>query len=110
MNKHLLETRLRSIKHYKEELNKLNEALKITEQTREDLLKSLEEFFPWYPGDVLMRSETVFKLVKLNDVREYGDINFSVTMRYADGEHGGYGKEKNACFSMEDIFEWKKLN
>jgi hypothetical protein len=62
MNKHKLESTVRSIQHYEQEIAKLEAALGATQSTRNDLIKSLSEYFPFSVGDIITNGTKVFKV------------------------------------------------
>ncbi len=70
-NKHLLDTKLKSLVHYNSEIKRFEEAIEVTKSTKSDILQSLVEFFPFENGDLLQNGENIY-LVKLNnDIGEY---------------------------------------
>lgn len=76
MNKHLLQTRLKSITHYSEELKKLSEAHRVVTSTREELKDSLKEFFPFKDGDVIVQKGKMRKILSLKIIEGYADPAF----------------------------------
>jgi hypothetical protein len=61
-NKHLLDTKLKSIAHYNSELQRLTEAANVTNSTKGELLKSLAEFFPFEDGDILLKDGRIYRV------------------------------------------------
>lgn len=79
MNDKLLKTRLESINHYKSEIDKLNEAIKITTETRESIIASLTEFCILEHDDIFQRENgNIYKFGKVLKTRELsaGDLIF----------------------------------
>lgn len=67
-NKKMLQTRLNSIAYYGKEIGDLEEAIKVVKSVRSELVKSMDEFFPFYTDDIIMGNETIFKFNKLLDI------------------------------------------
>lgn len=117
MNKHLFETKLKSIEHYNSEEEKLKEALKITCSVRNELVQSLLEFFPFSEGDILFNGGRVITILKINHVNYYpkrDDISFNldISAPSRNGYLSGSNEVKNSSESMRigEFAQWKKIN
>lgn len=114
MNKHLLKTRLNSIHHYTDEIKRLEEAKKQTEATRADLLKSLNEFFPWKAGMIIMKGEQVRRFKQLTQIMlHYNDnrkIKLTMFLEYPkDSGFEGDRDSNHHCVDMtwDELDDWK---
>lgn len=112
MNKHLLETRLRSIKHYKEEIQRLENAIKVNKETIDDIEKSLVEFFPFKSGDIIYRqkSNRMFKIASVKYAQVSGD-SFSIVanVHYQDSRYGFLNSTSTECYTIDIWNEFKKI-
>jgi hypothetical protein len=111
MNTHLMRTRIASIQHYTEELAKLQQATLATQQTRKELLDSMREFFPFEPGQILIRGEAVRKLKCLDEVRlgYTNEIVFSVFTYPPKGDGFDYNHERQG-WGLSDLNQWRIIS
>lgn len=96
VNEKLLKTRLSSIEHYKNEIKKLGDALKVTKETCEENLQSLKEFLPFSAGDVLIQGNQIFLIKSISRVTD--DFLINVTVNYADGYYGCFDKTERTKY------------
>lgn len=110
MNEKLLKTRLASIAHYKSESDKLSEALKITNETRNELIKSMIEFFPFNVGDIVSTNNgNFFKILKIKHAIEAYKHDIGVVVRIAySGRYGAWNDEEDMTYIFEQA-DWKLL-
>ena len=66
MNKQLLQTKLKSIKHYEQLLKELNEAKEVTANTLDELKNELVKFVDLYKDDIFMIENRVYKFDHAN--------------------------------------------
>lgn len=109
-NDKLLKTTLSSIAHYNEEIEKLKQALAITESTKDDLVKSLLAVCPVCQGDVLMKPDyTTIKIRSILYAFFYQDGSIGFRVSYE--RHGQYsdwaGNDDN--FTLKQLLEWKHV-
>lgn len=79
INKHLLQTRLKSVAHYNAEIDALNLATTATEETRLSVLNSIAEFFPYKAGDVLVLDKNIIRVVEFQKMEGFSDPAFVFT-------------------------------
>lgn len=114
MNKHLLDTRMRSITHYNGELAKLRDALTVTELTKKDIIDSLKEFFPFENGDILMKGSNLYQvsITANNPVTVFetgtGQIAFNVWLLILD--YRDYRQQWRKCSSSPDTLKLVDLD
>ena len=94
MNAKLLQTRLNSITHYKNEIMKLEEAIRITRQTRQELVNSLSEFCDLTEGDLIIRNGIFYKFLRIQDVHDSLNINLVVETQISEYGKGYSWREK----------------
>lgn len=81
MNKHLHDIRVKSLAHYTEQIKQLEEVLKTTRSTKEDLLQSCIEFCPLKEGDIVMTLQQTFKKVEKVGVCSFDSGNMELKYR-----------------------------
>lgn len=112
MNKHLLETRLKSIKHYKEEINRLHAAILVNKETINEIEKTLVEFFPFESGDIIYRNRDK-RMLKIASVKhaQVIDNSFSIVaeVHYQDDKYGFMSGKSNDGYTLEQWNEFKKI-
>lgn len=83
----MLDQRIRSIEHYQKEIGELKDTLKVVEATKNDLVKSIADFFPFEPGDIVMTaSEEVVKVLRIEHSHDgYDGLNIKVVCYPCDG-------------------------
>ena len=87
MNKHLLETKIKSIAHYNSEIIKLDEAMKVTRSTINDIVSSLSEYITWEHGDILQRQTDgyLFRFIRvIAPIERDGVISFDLELQQPD--------------------------
>lgn len=87
MNKHLLQTRLRSLAHYGDEILKLTQAIKATEATREEILQSLKEFWPFAEGDIIVCKGQIISVIEVTAMCDYINPQFKIKHKYHRKEY-----------------------
>ena len=112
MNKHLLETRIKSIKHYQSEIQRLQEAIKVNKETIDEIEKSLTEFFPFKKGDIIYnnRDNRMHKIASVREAR-IRENNFDIIaeVHYQDDRYGFQNSTTTACYSLDKWNEFKKI-
>lgn len=112
MNKHLLETRLKSIKHYKEEIDRLNAAILVNKETIDEIEKTLVEFFPFEAGDIVYRDsdKRMYKIssVKHAQVKE-ADFSIVAEVHFQDSRYGFINSTSNLGHTLEQWNQFKKI-
>lgn len=112
MNKHLLETRIKSIKHYQSEIQRLQEAIKVNKETIYEIEKSLTEFFPFKKGDIIYRNsdKRMFKIVSVREasIRE-NNFDIIVEVHYQDGRYGFLNSTTTVSYTLDQWNEFKKI-
>lgn len=112
MNKHLLETRLRSIKHYREEIQRLENAIKVNRETINEIEKSLVEFFPFKSGDIIYRqkSNRMLKVSSVKYAQVSGDsFSMVVSVHYQDSRYGFLNSTSTESYTIDIWNEFKKI-
>lgn len=114
MNKHLLETRVRSLKHYNSELQKLSNTKKVVEEVKRELLQSFAEFLPFQEGDLLINGDQIIKLGALKHINEddADEQGFHFYMElFLPAQYGGFQVSPNTqSFTLKEFSEFKKIN
>lgn len=111
-NKHLFETKVRSIKHYTEEIKRLKEAVKINEEVRAETEKSLIEFFPFQKGDVLFKGNKMIKINRVDSAYLGGDQEVIYKVYYHNQDIRD-GFEETTDYGNWPLSTWngfKKIN
>lgn len=106
MNKHLLETRLKSIAHYNSEIVRQKGALSVTESTLNDVVKSCLEFFPFEHGDILLKDKRLYRVTiadeyTLNVIERNNSLSFKVFLFEPDQRDGRQDWRKKSCYADE---------
>lgn len=112
MNKHLLETRLKSIKHYKEEIDRLHAAILINKETVDEIEKTLVEFFPFESGDIIYRDgdKRMLKIASIKHAQVRGDsFEIVAEVHYQDNRYGFIGSTSNFGYTLEQWNQFKKI-
>ncbi len=113
MNKHLLETKLKSIAHYKFEIEKLEKAVKVNESVLHEVTQSLVEFFPFKVDDVIFRRDKMIKIVEIEHVYLSDDEDlFEIKVKY-NPQSNGYGFSGQINYDRYPLRVWqefKKIN
>lgn len=112
VNKKTLATRLASIEHYGNQMAHLRETIKETESVREDLIKSLTEFFPFEYGDTIKHEDNIilFGDCKAADIIE-NDLRFCVQVSLPEAIYGktSWTKFDNTWFYQSEVSNMKLL-
>ena len=103
MNKHILDTRLKSIAHYAKEIELQTEAIKVTEGTLEELINSLREVIEFEDGDIIMRERKVRLYHNVKEVQRTtdGDIRFYLNVQYPQGDSWGTNYSSEVVYLSE---------
>lgn len=110
MNDKLLKTRLNSIAHYKYEIEKLNQAIEATRQTREEIIKSLIEFVPFNAEDIITNGKRIYKVSSVNSVNEtYSGlvVRFEYYGVSSNGVYDDTRSRHNETIPLNDIPTWQ---
>lgn len=109
MNKHLLETKLRSIQHYLSEIEKLRKAIEVNEEVIKEIENSLAEFFPFSSGDIIF-SETrkrMYVMAKIKNIVARNQGVF-VTLEVFTQVNGS-GFSNHLSSPVDSLEEWNKF-
>lgn len=90
MNKHILETKLKSIKHYRDEIKRLQGAIEVNKSVLKDCEESLTEFFPFKKGDVIYGENRMYQIEEIKSSRssESGDVYILVEVKKQSEQYG----------------------
>ena len=111
-NKHLLETKLKSVHHYASEIKRLQDAISVNEEVRSEILDSIKEFFPFDVDDILFKSDKIIKILNVNEVRicqRHEGVEFHVEYLLQDKSYG-FSMKSHSRYTITEWNEWKKIN
>lgn len=112
MNKQLLNTKINSLKHYRAEIQRLKEAIKLNEELKLETEKSLIEFFPFEPNDIVFYKGQMIKIDQIERgwIDEQNEIRFKVIYFK---QSSGSGFERSTTYdtwTLEYWNSWNKIN
>ena len=112
MNKHVLETRIKSIRHYKSEIERLREAIKVNESVIADIENSLLEFSSFKEGDILFKGEKIIKVTKIDKaISDSSEEGFKIRIEYRmQSREYGFGNSSYDTLHLSEWNKWKKIN
>lgn len=108
MNKKILETRLHSIDHYLSEAKLHEQAKEVCLKTREEIINSLREFFPFTKHQIICTRQTVFRVDRLKETyTNSSGIYFRLLGSYPNGNRGYSGDTDQLDIEIKDLDKWK---
>lgn len=110
MNKSLFDTRVKSIAHYKKQINDIEDSLKENRDVLKDLISSLVEFFPFEAGDILINGTDI---ILVDMIKKSNEEHVSIEVKLPDGKGGwsipSYFSYRERNIKYADFGLWKKI-
>lgn len=113
MNKHLVESTMRSIKFYQSEIEKMKEAIEVTKSVIKDRLKDLEPILPYKKDDILFKENRIIKLIDNGEIElnENDENGFVIKYKFLrQSSASGFHVEDYHRMGLSNWLKWKKLN
>jgi hypothetical protein len=112
MNKHKYESILNSIQHYQNEIIKLKQTLEVVTDTRNDLIKSLVEFFPFEVDDIIFFNGIMYKVKQPVEGRLNYDQQPTIVVEcYIQQRSSGFCVDTDKISNtVENWLKFKKIN
>lgn len=91
MNNKILESRLKSIYHYKNEISDLQDTIKSIKSVIDEILINLIEFCPFEEGDIICKGDNIylFKKVETAGMDDYqGDPYLMLSVLVSSNSYG----------------------
>lgn len=112
MNKHKYESVLNSIKHYQNEIINLKQTLEVVADTRNDLIKSLVEFFPFEADDIIFLDGVMYKVKQpVQGALDYNQRPIIVVECHIQQRSSGFCVDTDKISNtVENWLKFKKIN
>lgn len=111
MNKKLLDTRIKSIEHYNQQIADLQATLKEVTDVKKQVVRSLEEFCPFTEGDIICyKDEAIRKFRHVYSVSESSTNGLTLNFNaYRDGNYGELSRETSGEYQFAHPDDWTIL-
>lgn len=112
MNNKILESRLKSISHYKNEISDLQDTIKSIKSTIDEILLDLIEFCPFTEGDIICKGDSIylFKKVEKAIMDGYqGDPRLILSVLISSNSYGCMDYPIKVSYNFNDIDQWSIL-